>query len=424
MGLSGKKGCSGRVAPAVIEKSYGLYPTPASFSSDYDAEDYREWVEESNGDPLPAPLALYIQEFSGPSGSQLRVADDPASPRLPTISRELEIQGALFDADRPLQQLVLSESIVTQWSDDQLQQLLGTVQDSFPVHQPGIKNGCVCTGADTPGADRLRLLHTLGFNNIRFELADRTDMPAALDALGQSLDLARQSGFRQIMLDLRCSATLAATEPQSIQAWLAGVRPDRIRYIDKPDDPAQSYAQLLSELGYQNLGMGWYTRASDPFVQAQAAGLLRWFPLGFTDMPTPDVIGVGPGAISSIGEFYGGSEPGWKSYKALLDDGQLPVVCGIELEADDVLRREIMTMIVAKSCIRTAAVEDKWGIRFSQFFAGETEQLRAFEQKGWLDWQQDSIRIRVRGYRELTEICRAFDRRARAQLSSSSLSGS
>ena len=139
-------------------------------------------------------------------------------------------------------------------------------------------------------------------------------------------------------------------------------------------------------------------------------------------MPSPDLIGVGPGAISSIGEFYGRNESDWQLYQSLLNDGQLPIVCGIELEADDVLRREIMIMILTASSIRTTAIENKWGIRFRQFFASETEQLRALEQKNWLDWQQDRIRIRARGYRELTQICRIFDRRARAQLSATTLS--
>lgn len=422
MGLSSDTTCSVHPAPGVIEKSYGLYPGLASFSPDYDGGDYRDWVEQSNGDPVPAPLALYIQEFSGADESRLRVADDSASLRLAMISRELGIQGALFDSDRPLQQLVLSGSIVTQWTDDQLNQLMAVVQGSFPIHQSGIPNSCACIGTVMPDAGRLSLLHTLGFNNIRFSLANCAELGRVLDELGQSVDCARQSGFRQIMLDLPCSETLADTAPRKMQNWLAEVRPDRIRYIEKSDDPGQSCVQILSELGYRNIGLDWYVPANDPFVQAQAAGLLHWSPLGFTDMPSPDVVGIGPGTISSIGEFYGRNESDWPLYQSLLSDGQLPVVCGIELESDDVLRREIMIMILATSCIRVVAIEKKWGIRFRQFFASETEQLRVFEQKNWLDWQHDSIRIRVRGHRELTELCRVFDRRARAQLAPSTLS--
>ena len=422
MGLSSDTTCSVHPAHGLIEKSYGLYPGLASFSSDYDAEDYRDWVEQSNGDPLPAPLALYIQEFSGTGDSRLRVAGSAASLRLAMISRELEIQGALFDADRPLQQLLLSGSVVTQWTDDQLYQLMAVVQDSFPIHQSGILNGCACVGAVTPDVSRLRLLHILGFNGVRFSLANHADIDRVLDKLGQFARFARQSGFRQIMLDLHCSKTLADTAPWLMQTWLAEVRPDRIRHIGDPDDPDRSYVQALSGLGYQNIGLDWYVLANDPFVQAQAAGLLHWSPLGFTELPSPDVIGVGPGAISAIGAFYGRNESDWPLYQSMLSDGQLPIVSGIELESDDVLRREIMIMILATSCIRVVAIEKKWGIRFRQFFASETEQLRVFEQKNWLGWQQDSIRIHVRGYYELTELCRIFDRRARAQLASSTLS--
>jgi len=409
-------------APGVIEESYGLYPGLASFSSDYDSGDYRGWVEQSNGDPLPAPLALYIQEFSGTAGSSSRVTNTPASLRLAAISRELDMQGALFDSDRPLQQLVLSGSIITQWTDDQLHHLMAAVQGSFPLGQSSLSSNCACVGPTIPDEGRLRILRTLGFNGMRFSFTNRAELDKVLDELGQSINCARQSGFRQVVLDLPRSETHTETASERMQAWLAEVRPDRIRYIGNPVDSDRSYVQTLSGLGYQNIGLGWYALANDPFVQAQAAGLLHWSPLGFTDMPSPDVIGVGPGAISSIGEFYGRNESDLKVYQSLLNDGHLPIVCGIELEADDVLRREIMIMILTASSIRITAIEDKWGIRFAQFFASETEQLRAFEQKNWLDWQQDRIRIQVRGYRELTKICRIFDRRARAQVSPSKLS--
>ncbi len=417
MGLSGNTGCAADAVPGVIEKPYGLYPTITSFSADYGAEDYREWVEQSNGDPLPAPLALYMQEFSAEASARLRVAGDAPASLLPAISRELALQGALFDVDRPLQQVVLSQSMVTQWDDDSLRRLLDVVRDSFPLHHSGISNGCVCIGSAIPAADRLLLLHSLGFNSVRYELVDSAGMQGVLEELGQSIGLARQAGFRQIMLDLHCTVRSAETVPAAMQAWLDRVCPERIRYADTSTILSQSYAPILSELGYQNIGMGWYARENDPFVQARAAGLLHWFPLGYTDMPAPDVIGIGPGAVSSIGEFYGRNESGWKAYQASLNDGQLPVVCGIELEADDVLRREIMTIILATGHIRVSAIEDKWGIRFKQFFARETEQLHAFEQKGWLDWQQGTIRIRVRGCRELGRICQTFDHRLRAQLS-------
>ena len=62
MGLSNDTDVVATPLPDVVEKPYGLYPALEAFSNEYDAEDYRDWVEQSNGDPLPAPLALYIQD--------------------------------------------------------------------------------------------------------------------------------------------------------------------------------------------------------------------------------------------------------------------------------------------------------------------------------------------------------------------------
>jgi oxygen-independent coproporphyrinogen-3 oxidase len=175
--------------------------------------------------------------------------------------------------------------------------------------------------------------------------------------------------------------------------------------------------RVLSSIGYQNIGLGWFLRTDDPFLQAKAAGSLHWSLLGFTTMPNPDVIGIGPGALSSVGGFYAANESRWETYQALLNQQKIPVASGLELEADDVLRREIMGMILAASCIRVTAIEEKWGIQFKKFFAYETECLRDFERKNWLMWRADNIRIKLQGYRELTELCRLFDNRTRQRLS-------
>jgi hypothetical protein len=136
--------CSAPAVPDVVEKSYGLYPGLASFSSDYNAEDYGNWVEQSNGDPLPAPLALYIQDSCEGDSPPVRGADISSSRRFNAIERELTLQGALFDSDRPVQRFICSASISTDWTDDQLYRLVSVVQESFSVNQTGIANWCAC----------------------------------------------------------------------------------------------------------------------------------------------------------------------------------------------------------------------------------------------------------------------------------------
>jgi len=90
---------SGRIsAPEVVEQPCGLYPALHTFSRDYGADDYRDWVEQSNGDPVPAPLVVYVQN-EAPGGS-LRSGVSPAHlNESRVIEHELRLQGRLFDAD-------------------------------------------------------------------------------------------------------------------------------------------------------------------------------------------------------------------------------------------------------------------------------------------------------------------------------------
>lgn len=399
--------------PGVVEKTYGLYPDLAAFSRDCNAADYYEWVEQSNGDPLPAPLALYVQESSSVSGRNTAVF---AELRLAAIEQELAMQGKLFDTDRLLQQLVLSSSLVTDWSDDQLYQLVSVIRASFPVHESGLENGCACIGSVSPAATRLKLLSDLGFNKVRFALLDRSNIGRSLDELGESIGLARQFGFRLIAIDLPVGVLRFLDSPQSVENWLARIGPDRVRLTGIAGETEPDYVRILSTLGYRNIGLDCYLKADDRLMQVRNTGRLHWSLLGFTDLPSPDVIGVGPGAISSIGDFYSANESDWSAYQSLLRQGRLPIARGIELEADDVLRREIMVMILAESCIHVASIEAKWGIRFERFFAAEIKKLRALEQIHWLDWQQDEIHILVRNREELAELCRVFDHRAYEKL--------
>ena len=139
---------SGRIsAPEVVERPCGLYPALHTFSRDYGADDYRDWVEQSNGDPVPAPLAVYVQnEASGaPVSSGVSRAHLNESR---VIEHELRLQGRLFDADRPLRQLILAGSIANQWSEDQLYRLVSTIQSSFFVNPDSFNSCCAyCTAS-------------------------------------------------------------------------------------------------------------------------------------------------------------------------------------------------------------------------------------------------------------------------------------
>ncbi|MGW8309822.1 MAG: hypothetical protein ACWGNB_02045 [Thiogranum sp.] len=397
--------------PDIVEQPFGVYPAVDAFSIDYGAADYCEWVEQSNGDPLPAPLVLYVQSQAGGPPSS-RDTDRRSLNPARAIELELRLQGALFDTDRPLSQLICSDEVATQWSEDQLYRLVSVIQSSFFIMQDTIPNWCACAGDALPSMARLRLLRVLGFNQIRLTPNAASDTKAISIGLCTAIQQARDLGFDKIVVDWRQVPLGEALWTKALNTVLSDARPDRIR-VSSPDPQERGgFEQRMAFLGYRHLGLEWYLREGDSWWKAGADGRLYWTLLGYSELKSPDTIGIGPGAMSAVCDFYGINEPSLPIYASSLDEGVLPIVRGTVLEDSDVLRREIVAMILTSFCIRIPDIENKWGIEFGRYFACETELLRAFEKNGWLAWQDDRIEIRPRGGRELAAICRVFDGRA------------
>lgn len=414
--------------PEVVELAYGLYPGVEFFCAEYGPDDYREWVDQSNGDPVPAPLAVYIQDSSRDRSPPVRGRDISSSRKPAALEQELRLQGALFDSDRCVQQLICSGGIATEWTDDQLYRLVSVLEDSFTTNQDGLVNWCACVGQVLPPEARVRLLRVLGFSNIRLRLLG-PGTPAGADAqasvLADSESLAvsaRQLGMRQMAVELHTGGSGTPLSAKWLESFVQKVKPDRVRLVDNGQAPGpdlvnlrDSYLQTLAETGYQHIGLGWFVHSSDPWWQARLARRLNWSLLGFTDMPRPDVVGIGPGAVSSIGDFYARNASTWEEYQTLMNRDVVPVVRGLELESDDALRREIMVSMLTASQLDMTPIEDKWGIEFKQFFAEELGYLTRFEKAGWLSIKANAILVHARGRHELTELCRAFDRRGRVE---------
>jgi oxygen-independent coproporphyrinogen-3 oxidase len=397
------KSCEVTCLPDIIEQPYGLYPSIESFSADYTEDDYREWVIQSNGDPLPAPLSVYVQD---------NLFHESRLHSAAAIQRELLIQGHLIDSDRTMQQLFLSGGLLAAYSDDQLYQLIENVRDAFAVDSESLTDWCASSGGTLLSPARLRLLKVLGFNGIRFTCQTGGGIQSNLKDLVDTVHAALDVGIQTVTVDLPAGSQYQADSAGLLETLLknavrvrlmaeAGL--DRVRIID-----------MLYNAGFESLSAGWYVRADDRWLQARTQGRLFWSLLGFSEMPSPDIIGIGPGAISAVGECYSANSSVRSCYQTSIGKGELPMVSGLELEADDSLRREIMGMILAAGVIRISHLEGKWGIRFEHFFATEKGELGELEGRGWVKWQDGNLLVCTQDHQELSALCRLFDRRARA----------
>ena len=88
----------------------------------------------------------------------------------------------------------------------------------------------------------------------------------------------------------------------------------------------------------------------------------------------------------------------------------MPLDRGIELEPDDLLRREIITLLICHFVLDIRALEKKWHFDFAQHFGPELEELRQMRADGLLSIEPDQLQVLPAGRLLVRNICMVFDR--------------
>jgi oxygen-independent coproporphyrinogen-3 oxidase len=425
MGLSGKRESNETQIPEVFEPYCGLYPGIASFTPEFDVTDYREWVLRSNGDPVPAPLMLVVQNAA--QADPVVYQEDSACqlPWYSAVAREIQLQGELFDADRPLEGVVLAPGIAASWSNDALYELSTSIQNAFSVTPASYMRWCACFGRSRPSPARLQLLRVLGFSKVRLCLdlsspdQGGEELYREIEQTEQLLDELRNLGYRSLAIDLVLPVKPDNRLVKSIENLLVKTRVECIRLISAsgPDgalsggESSAFLKEFLQGLGYRHIGLDWYVTESEPSLGQGAR--LHWSPLGYTDIEGLDVIGVGPGAVSVLEDAYSQNAVRREDYQRMVAQGEIPTERGVELESDDSLRRTVMYGILVNEHFNIEALENCWGIMFPQYFESEVALLRTLQAEGKLVLGEHEIHTLERGRNALISLCRIFDNQSR-----------
>ena len=116
-----------------------------------------------------------------------------------------------------------------------------------------------------------------------------------------------------------------------------------------------------------------------------------------------------------VGNTYGQNIKSLEEYYEAIDKGHLAIHRGVVLDADDILRRDVITRLICHFELAMSEIERRHGIVFAEYFATELAQLRAMQGDGLLEIDRDAIRVRPVGRLLIRNICMVFDRYLRAQ---------
>ena len=427
---------------------YTSYPTADRFVESFPVDDYtRALTQRSVGGAASAtPLSLYVHIpfcenlcYYCACNKIITKHHDRAAPYLSYLSREVDLHIAKLGAGQSVSQLHLGGGSPTFLTDDELRELMAMLRRNFSLLPGGEYS--IEVDPRTIDASRLDTLAELGFNRLSFGVQDFD--PAVQKSVNRVqpaeqvfalVAAARQRNFDSINVDLIYGLPLQS--PESFDRTLAQVvelRPERIalyayahlperfkpqRRIETTEIPnagakvamlARSMAAFMGA-GYVYVGMDHFALPTDPLAIAKQQGRLHRNFQGYSTQPDCDLIGLGVSSIGRVGSTYSQNAKTMEEYCDFLDQGRFPVVRGLSLSADDLLRRAVIMAVMCQGLLVFKAIEAAYAIEFRSYFATEMATLEKLAEQGLVKLNENNIEVTATGWFFVRAVAMVFDR--------------
>ncbi|HAT29827.1 MAG TPA: coproporphyrinogen III oxidase, partial [Janthinobacterium sp.] len=168
--------------------------------------------------------------------------------------------------------------------------------------------------------------------------------------------------------------------------------------------------ERLCAAGYVYIGMDHFAKPGDDLAVAQGDGRLHRNFQGYSTHAEADMVALGVSAISALAGCYSQNDKTLAGYYAQIDAGRLPIVRGVTLSADDLLRRDVIGRLMCDFELSYDSVRMPDGMQFSAYFAAELEALLRLRADGLLSMDGQGLRVSLKGRLLIRNICMVFDR--------------
>ena len=365
---------------------------------------------------------------------------------LDALFNEIDKQGALFDSERQVEQMHFGGGTPTFLSNQQILRLSEKLQSVFNFS----KHGEYSIEIDPRGVDEgtIKALAKARFNRISLGVQDfNTAVQKAVNRV-QSFEqtqsvikLARDYNFESISIDL-----IYGLPKQSVESFkttlkqISELKPDRIslfnyahlpelfkpqRRIDVLELPNADeklaifkYSMdFLLEQGYAYIGMDHFALPEDPLAIAQQQGHLYRNFQGYSTHADCDIVGLGLSSIGQVGDSFSQNEKNLQQYYETIESGDLPVIKGQIIQADDKIRRAVIMDLICHFKLDFDKIEANFNIDFNNYFADALNELGEMHKDGLIELTENSIKVMEIGKLLIRNICMVFD----AYLSSSKI---
>ena len=425
---------------------YTSYPTADRFVEGFDAGAYAHCLKNRNIGGFARPLALYVHLpfcdtvcYYCACNKIITNNHAHSAKYLDYLEREMDLVARRMPGDRRVSRMHWGGGTPTFLSADELTRLMGAIRSRFDLDPAG--EIAIELDPRKVSAERVALLARLGFNRMSVGVQDfdaqvqrAVNRVQTVEETRGVIDAARANGFRSINMDL-----IFGLPKQTVEGFAATL--ERVLECDPDRVALYSYAHLpsmfkpqrqivsadlprpevklalmtnaiarLEAAGYVYIGMDHFAKPDDELAVAQRKGLLTRDFQGYSSGGDCDVVGLGVSAIGRIGSAYCQSEKKLDRYYARLDRGELPVLRGIQLNQDDVVRRAVIQALACHFEVAKESIEIAYLVDFDKYFATELADLEKLEADGLVAVDDEWIRVTPRGRLLVRAACMVFDR--------------
>jgi oxygen-independent coproporphyrinogen III oxidase len=439
------------VTPEILDRynvpgpRYTSYPTAPEWVDSFGLSDYEQAIKRSNDARTARPLSFYMHLpfcdrlclFCG-CNVVINKNHDVLIPYLEKLKWEIDRLAKKIDTSRPVVQFHWGGGTPTYLSALQLQDLFYHFKERFSF-APDAEVGIEVDPRVTTD-DQLSTLRRLGFNRISMGIQDFNPVVQKTirriqpyEKTKAIFDACRALKFESINIDL-----IYGLPHQTAESFLDSVDkvidlgPDRIamfsyahvpwlkkqqgaiaRYLPQGMDKFRIFSsgiERFTACGYRYIGMDHFARHDDELCKAQSNRTLHRNFQGYTTKAGADLFGAGVSSISGIDRIYAQNYRDLKEYYAAIDKHQLPIMRGIELTEDDIVRRAVISRLLCHCILDKKEIESEFTITFDDYFANELARLDLLRKDRLVELTNEKILVTTLGRIFIRNVGMAFDK--------------
>ncbi len=356
------------------------------------------------------------------------------SPYINAVLKEWNLYLELFNEKPIIKEMHLGGGTPTFFSPDNLKRLINGIlknselADNYEFSFEGHPNNTT--------REHLQALFDVGFRRVSYGVQDYNETVQKaihriqpFENVKRATELAREIGYTSVGHDIIFGLPFQTIEHvKETILKTKELQPDRLAFYSYAHVPwikgngqrgfnesnlptaelkRQQYQlgkQLLTEVGYHEIGMDHFALPTDTLYKSMLSGKLHRNFMGYTASKTKAMIGLGVSSISDSWYGFAQNEKSIEAYYKLLKEDLIPVYRGHILSEEDlIIRKHILNLMCQ---FKTSWTQD--ALYFSEL-PEVLNRLKEMEVDGLLEIDSNYIKVTTKGQPFVRNICMAFD---------------